>query len=168
MDKVDRRENRTQQAVRVGNALKTYALASRNAALAVRVSVTPSTFIKARDTEVAQIATRIRDEAASRVTLLTDYGIDGEQLTLLSEAIAAYHDLVPAPRQAINDRKAATATLKTAFARGDEIFDTAMDKLIPMLAARSPAFGTEFRNARIIVNSGTRAREVEEGEEHDD
>lgn len=166
IDKFARRDTMTSLSVQIGNAVEAYALLSDNASLAERVAVNPTILQRARDTEAAQIATRIRDEAQAIGAPLIPYGVDAAALTSLSAAITAYKALLTAPRDAIITRKAAGETLRTAFPNADRLLTDALDKLVPLLAAQTPLFGIDYRNARIIVNSATRseAEEEEEGE----
>ena len=83
----------------------------------------------------------------------------------LGDAIDAYHAQIVAPRTAIIDRKAATSTLAAAFDAADRVLVDRLDKLIPLLALTQAAFATDYRNSRIIVDSGGRGGADDEEEE---
>lgn len=157
-DKEARRAEMAQRAVPVGNAVEAYAGTIGDAALAARVTVYPSTFTAARDTEAAQIAGRIRQEAQARLGALGAYGITADTLAGLEEATDAYAALIAAPRQAHNDRKAATRTLRESLSRANRLLSERMDKLIRLVGAESPGFETDYRHARRVIRSGTRRR----------
>lgn len=100
----------------------------------------------------------------TRVAALADYDIDGEKIAKFAQAIEAYSALLVTPRRAINDRKAATAGLLEAFAAADTLLRDCLDKLIPVIAARHPAFGVHYHHARPIIRASSRPRSPGEKE----
>lgn len=163
-DKANRRQAMSALAVQVGGAVEAYARIQGDNALAARVSVTPSDFTSARDTEAAQIADRILAEAQAAGAAVADYGVTADVITRLTAAIAAYRVHLSAPRDAIVARQGAGADLQAAFTTADTVLTNVLDLLIPVLRTQSAAFAVDYENARIIVNSATRSREEEEGE----
>ena len=100
------------------------------------------------------VAVRVGRSGRSRLADLGDYGVTGPLLDDLEARIETYRTELAAPRMAIVTRKGATSGLKAGIAAASDLLRTQLDKLMPILAADHPAFGTDYRNARVIVDSG--------------
>lgn len=155
-DKSIARQAMAELAFPLGTAVQAWALITGDNQLAARVYHPVSDYFRGRDTEAEEIARLVHTEATANLAALADYGVTQPKLDALDAAITAYHAVLVKPRGAITDRKAATETMAEAFARADDILNNRLDKLVPILAADQPAFATDYRNARIIVDTGSR------------
>lgn len=154
-----REKNRARKALAdkaypLGTAIQAWALVSGNGGIADRVHFAYSDYFYLRDTEAETRARIILAEGTTHLADLADYGVTQAKLDALSDAADAYHAALTAPRSAITDRSAATAALLEYFAAADKVLKERMDKLVPILASDTPKFGTDYANARIIVDSG--------------
>lgn len=150
-------------AHRLGGALSAWAVVNGQQQLAERVHLSPNAWRKLRDTVSLTRASLILKEGRARLDDLADYGVTEPALDELSGLIDAYRAELAGPRAAIITRKGATAGLRTRFAAASGLLRARMDALLPLLAASHPAFGADYRHARIIVDSGGQRRPVEGG-----
>ena len=109
-------------------------------------------------------ATRQKVRTRRAMEDVADYGVTESLLDELAERCDAYRAELAGPRAAINTRKAATAGLSTHIAAASKVLRTRMDRLMPLLAAAHPTFGTDYRNSRILVDSGGRKRAKQQGD----
>ncbi|MFT5469645.1 MAG: hypothetical protein ACI8UO_004767 [Verrucomicrobiales bacterium] len=151
-DKSARRQTMAESAFPIAASVQAWATLNDNATLAGRIAFTLSDFLYGRDTESEERARLVHTEAAAILASLADYGVTQQLLDNLLAAIDAYKTTLTAPRAAITNRKTATAAIKTGFANADTILRDRMDKIVPILEATQPAFVTDYRNARIIVD----------------
>lgn len=151
-------------ATPLAGALQAWAAVESQPAVAAKIDFAPSDLLYGRDTLAEDRARLIHGEATTRLAALATYGVTQPLLDTLGDAIDAYHAQIVAPRTAIIDRKAATSTLAAAFDAADRVLVDRLDKLIPLLALTQAAFATDYRNSRIIVDSGGRGG-AEEDEE---
>jgi len=86
---------------------------------------------------------------AANQEFLTDPASDS-----LAAAIDAYDDQIARPRAAVQQRKAAIAKIKGAFAGADHLLRQRLDLLVSLLATDYPEFAVDYRNTRMIVDSG--------------
>ncbi|MCB1091285.1 MAG: hypothetical protein KDL87_07135 [Verrucomicrobiae bacterium] len=138
----------------LGGALSAWATVNGENRLAERAYLSRNAWLKLRDTVCLTRASLILKEGRSRLADLGDYGVTGPLLDDLEARIETYRTELAAPRMAIFTRKGATSGLKAGIAAASELLRTQLDKLMPILAADHPAFGTDYRNARVIVGSG--------------
>lgn len=156
-DKSAARETMADRAHAIAAALGAWALTEEQNQLAAEISFTRSDFLYERDTDSERNARKVHTEATANLASLADYGIDQAKLDDLDAAITAYHTALTAPRGAITDRKAATAALREGFSKADDLLNNRLDKLVPILAPDHPGFATDYGNARIIVDTGSRS-----------
>lgn len=138
----------------VGTAVVAWATVEGNNQLVARVHHPRSDYYRRRDTEVESIGRTVLAAATENLADLADYGVTQAKLDTLSAAIDTYHAALTAPRSAITDRSVATAALAEYFDAADTVLKGRMDRLVPILASAAPEFGTDYENARIIVDSG--------------
>jgi hypothetical protein len=153
-DKAQRRQAMAELAFPVATAVQAWALENDNAELADRVGFSMSDFLNGRDTIAEERAQVVHDEGETNLAGLGDFGVTQQLLDDSQATIDAYHEFLTAPREAITDRKAATAAMRVAFADADDVLKNRLDKLIPILALTQPAFATDWRNARGVYDSG--------------
>ncbi|MEM7013469.1 MAG: hypothetical protein AAF585_18510 [Verrucomicrobiota bacterium] len=152
-DKSASRQTMAEAAFPIGTAVQAWALFNEDETLAAKVYHPISDYLQnSRDSEAEQMARGVHTEATANLAQLADYGVTQQLLDELLSAINAYHNALAAPRGAITDRKAATAAIKSGITNADKILKNRMDKLVPILQITQPAFATDYKNARIIVD----------------
>ena len=156
--KIRTRRAMEDSARQLGGALAAWAEVNGQQPLAERVYLSRNAWHKLRDTVCLTRASLILKEGRARLADVADYGVTESLLDELAERSDAYRAELAGPRAAINTRKAATAGLTTHIAAASKVLRTRMDRLMPLLAAAHPAFGTDYQNSRILVDSGGRKR----------
>jgi uncharacterized protein YfaA (DUF2138 family) len=56
------------------------------------------------------------------------------------------------------------SAISTHIAAASKVLRTRMDRLMPLLATAHPAFGTDYWNSRILVDSSGRKRAKQQGD----
>jgi len=131
-----------------------YANTVKNNELAGKVTFTKTDLNRSRETQAAGLCQNIRTEATANLAALATYAVTAADLTDLAQKIAAYESALAKPADVLFNDTASTENIDLEFVEFDNILNNRMDTLIPKFAAHSPAFVSDYKNARIIVDSG--------------
>ena len=93
-------------------------------------------------------------------TPLKGYGVTEAMLTKLGDAIKAYEKAIGSPRVAISERKTHTDAIPGELKKMRQGF-AKLDRLVVMFEDDAPGFVSDYRNARVIVDAGSRGSEEE-------
>jgi hypothetical protein len=141
-------------AIKLIGPVKSYAKDIGNNSLYEAFNYSPSSFKKLRDTELANTLTTISGNMQANMANLANYGIANTDLTSFNTLIAAYHDLITAPRNAISKKSAATFNVAQAIANIRPV----LIRLDGFMAAKKDSnrdFYTAYQTARVlVVNKG--------------
>ncbi len=152
LDKASAETNAVNAALELIGPTKSYARAVNNNSLFEAVNYSKTSLLKRRDTLLVNTLTLIRDTVQDNQVALTSYGITAAMVTSLSASITDYSVLVAAPREAINNKSAATNALVAAFKNLDPILER-LDGLAEIKKSSDPDFYNTYKSSRIIVDS---------------
>ncbi|MBK9274709.1 MAG: hypothetical protein IPM49_09240 [Flavobacteriales bacterium] len=141
--------------LQVAGGVRAYATVVGDSVLADKMNVTRSTLLRHRDSVVAQHCQGIHTEATAVVASLADYGVLPATLTALQGAIDAYVAAITAPRNAITQRKGATAELRMLIKDTTKLLVKRLDSLVEQYRLANAEFYREYHNSRMIVDLGT-------------
>ena len=153
-DKKQLRKAMAEAAATVALAVHSYAKKAKNNDLATRSNLPASKMTGGRDTQAADIARNIHADATANLANLADYGVTAPTLTALLAKITAYAASLSKPRDAIASGSTATTQLAAEFAAATAALHAQMDPFLPQFATAHPTFVADYKNARIIVDSG--------------
>ena len=145
--------------LQVAGGVRAYATVVGDSVLADKMNVTRSALVRHRDSVVAQHCQGIHTEATAVVGSLADYGVLPATLTALQEAIDAYVAAITAPRNAITQRKGATAELRMLLKDTTKLLVKRLDSLVEQFRMSQPVFYRDYHNSRMIVDLGTGSAE---------
>jgi hypothetical protein len=158
------------QALLVSGAICAYATESGDLQLSEAFDLNTTDFMSLREAMRDDKAQAIHDKGrelldaeqanppAVGAPSLADHGLTDAALILLQSRIAVYGTAIQSPRNATINISAATAALKDLFDQGDAVLAKILDKLIVQFQSSAPDFVTKYNAARIIVDSGSRAK----------
>jgi len=155
-DKSNARDALVLITLEVAGAVQAYASANQNRTLFNQAAYTKTDLLRQSDSLLPSTAQVVRDAAQDNLAALADYGIDAPRLAEFTTAIDAYRTLVPSTRTAVISRKTQTERLETLFESGDRLTKERLDKLMQQFKITDTVFFTDYTNARVIVDAGTR------------
>jgi len=153
-DKDQLRKAMATAAAEVAGATNAYAKKVKNNDLAAKTNVSVSTFMEGRDTLAATNALNILAIANTNLANLAPYGVTAAKLTALKAKTDAYSASISKPRNAVASGSTATTQMGNEFHAADAALKDEMDALVPQFASANATFVTDYKNARIIVDSG--------------
>ena len=159
-DKTAKRAVMTEKALFIANRLQSYATVENNPVLLESVKYSASDLKKARDTEVVGICNTIYNKANENAAALVSYGVPGEMISELEEVIAIYSATQANPKAAISQTKTATQNLARLFKEADILLTKRMDLDIELFKTSNPDFYSQYKTARIIIETGNRVSSV--------
>jgi hypothetical protein len=151
-DKAAKKDTMARLAGDMASLLKAYALVTGDKVLEAAVFNGYWEIGHARDTEVPDLADRVRQQGADRASALSDYGITTARITALADAIESFRAMVGAPRAVIGSATASTQSLEEAFAKVDAEL-TILDRMNPYFRTVNKAFFLGYESARVIVDA---------------
>ena len=158
-DKADAALNLFDKAVNLGKRASVYALDNNNQELHDHLRTSRGALLQIHDTFALAKCKDIYNRLIAVKTGLTDYGIAETDLTELKQLIDAYDALVNRPRGLIVERKGHNESIPEQIkALRESIYK--LDSLINLFAGT--VFETDYKNARIIVDTGRRKRKTAE------
>ena len=140
-------------AIDVSRKVCAYATLTNNLILLKEVKYTESELKKSADTILKDRCQVIYDRANTNLAALSTYGITAATLTSLLNAITAYNTSIPKPRLGIADKKIATEQLASLLKTVDDNISK-IDALVEIIRTNQPAFYSEYKTARKIVETG--------------
>jgi len=157
-DKQQLRATMADATVEVANAVYAYAKKARNNDLAAKVNVNRSDILGGRDTTAGDTARSVHASATANLANLGPYGVTAAKLTALKTAIDSYMGSIAGPRDARASGATATSQLADEFAAADAALGDQMDTLVLQFKSANHGFATDYRNARVIVDSVGKAK----------
>lgn len=153
VNKSELRANLTALAIDVARKVVAYASFVNNTVLLNEVKYTESELKRSADTILKDKCQVIYDRANANVVALNTYGVTPALLTNLLAAINAYNVSIPKPRLGIADKKGATLQLALLLKSVDDNL-LKIDTLVEVVRMLQPAFYSEYKNVRKIIESG--------------
>ena len=154
-------------------AIKVYAVTSLNKNLLIQVKFGKSRLYYSSSFETLQLVDLVILKAQEHIEALEDYGVTPDTLDRLIEARDAYKAAVNIPRDAVVERKFATAEISLLVSQIDGLLSNQLDLLVSNLQLTEHEFHVKYYGARVIVNlkatqSGADKGSPEKPEEPDD
>lgn len=137
------------------NAIVSYAELKNDIDLIKNVSYTDSVLKHSRDVELFQRSRVIYNAATPIIAQLQPYGILPADLTAFQTDRLAYLAIIGEPRIATVVRASATKLLVTKFRIFSKLLHR-LDNAVPGFIKVNPDFVSQYKGARIIVNTGRR------------
>ena len=147
-------EGMVESAFTVCSGLKAFASATRNIQLFARVDFSRSQIARQREVEVVNLCQTLWELGTEHAGPLSEkYHVDAADLQSLKTAITDFAEVQPKPRQGKAAVSAATAELVSLFEKLDGVLHNQLDPLIEKFKTTEPAFYTEYKKARAIVDN---------------
>lgn len=143
-------------ANRIAFSLAAMAARTGNNDLLMKTDFPVSHLEKQRDLEQANTADEMASLAREHLEALASANITEADVVALEEQTQRYRACLPANRVSVAERKAANKKLKGLFVKADQLLKKQIDKLALGVASTDPEFYEGYKNARIIVDYGTR------------
>lgn len=160
MDKAEAAVNLYNQAVNLGKRASVYALDNNNQELHDQLRTSKGALSNMHDTFSLAKAKDIYKRLEPLKAELIDYGVSEEEMSELKELIDAYDALVTRPRELIVERKGHNESIPELMKKLRESVYK-LDSLVNLFSGT--AFETDYKNARIIVDTGRRKMVGESG-----
>jgi hypothetical protein len=152
-EKADLKQTMLNTAFTVCSGLKAYASASGDVKLADQVDFSRTDLAHGREADVVNRCKAILNLGNDNATALAaKYNVTANDLKALKNAIPAFEDAQPKPRQGRAASASATAELMTLFVQLDDVLFNQLDPLMEKFSQSSPAFYNEYQTARVIVD----------------
>lgn len=143
--------------LKVANALKSYASSVEDLVLLEKVKVTRSMLLNGAHAVVLARMNQIVILAEENDAILGDFGILPEDLQALTDSLTTFQELIVAPRIAAVKRKQVTGQIVKVIKDLDELLHFRLDSLVKVIKSDNALFSSQFFNARIIIDVGTRS-----------
>ena len=152
----------------LASVLLAFASRVKKSVLLGKVNFPVSELQMVRDTKLALIGETIAGLGRSNLQDIVEYGITEDKLNSLDVQIAQYKLSIPAPRVSVAEIKAGNEKLKETMTEARDLVNSQIDRMVVQLEASHPEFYAAYRNARKIVDYGTRYEKPEEPEKPED
>jgi len=159
-DKQIKKELMLDKTLFIQNRLLSYANVTNNVELAASVSYSKTKMKSARDTDIIGICNVILSRANANATAIATYGVTAAMITELQAAITTYSGVMAKPITAKSQTKNATENLAKLFKEVDDILKKRMDLDIELFKVSKPDFYSQYKTARIIINTKGSATSV--------
>lgn len=154
ISKSENRKALCQQAADIAASVFAYAASVNDNPLKQQANYSFSDLTRIKDDLLAPVCTNIRDAASANLAVLAPFGITAALLTSFTSAINNFTASVPAPRNAVSQRKAQAEEIKKMMKDADTILKEQMDKLISNFKSSNPQFVTAYKSNRVIIDPG--------------
>jgi hypothetical protein len=141
--------------------LHAIAVEDGNAELAAKTDLHKSDLIEMADVEVGPACEALVKLAQDHAADLAGLGTDAVDIAAAEAAVKDYLPLVQAPRVATAQNKTVTEDIAALLGKIDGLYDTRLDRAMRKFAAKNKPFADDYRNARIIVDLGSRQKPAE-------
>lgn len=153
VDKADAAVQVYAKAVDLGKRASVYALDNNNQELHNQLRTSKGSLSNMHDTFSLAKARDIYNRIDAIKEELADYGISAEDVAEFKGLIDAYDGLISRPRELIVERKGHNESIPELLKKLRESVYK-LDSLINLFSGT--AFETDYRNARIVVDTGSR------------
>jgi len=149
------RDELIQKLLDILRKIEAYAVVSANIQLEHEVHYTESSLKYTGDSILMDICLVIHERAKTNLEALNTYGITDTVLTAFLNDITNFALTIPKPRAGRVEKKGATASLKETFTEADNLL-IKIDALIEVVRLTQPEFYKNYKNSRIIIDTGRR------------
>lgn len=156
MDKNILRKSLVDQCLKNSNKLSILSLQKENYTLLKEIQFRESQFTNMKGARVVEKASLIYKNVEAHLAELADQGLDSDTQKVFHSAIMAFNDFLSMPRTAIAERKQMTKKINELFATADRYLKI-MDFAVESAKKEHPDFYSNYRAARLIVDTGTRS-----------
>lgn len=159
-----KREEAGERFHAIVSSIMAYAVISKKVDLYNQMKISKWEIIKGARQDALRTADFILAKATEHLSELAPYGIDQQvvdELQVLRDELYAQLD---APRNAVVERKTATAQLNAITKELNLILKLQLDKLMEIIKADAPEFYAAYKNARITIDLRNPSREDESNE----
>lgn len=149
-EKRERRKALVDRTTQILNALEVLADDTGNTALREAVHIPRGMLWNAPYAELLAYCARLNETAKGRTAELAPYLLDTERIPELERAIAAYAEVVEAPRALVTARKEGNAEVRRLVDASVRLLTQRLDKLVTLYRAEGPDFLEAYQRARVI------------------
>ncbi len=154
VNKEVQRQQMTELALELGNALAAYAVKIKNPELKNRIDFTRTDLNRAKDTEIDSLCELIAGEADRYLEALNAYGVNAEKTAALRTALDAYGVAIGKRRLSQGTKVAATQELDRLFMEVDFRLREVLDRLMLPFQKSNPALYGQYQHARQVLDLG--------------
>lgn len=158
-DKADAALALYEKVVNLGKRASIYALDNNNQELHDSLRISKGALSNMHDNNSLAKAKYILAQLSNDIAELADYGITEAEITELQERIDTFESIINRPRNMIVERKGHNDTIPQLM-KGLRESIYRLDSLINIFA--DTAAETDYKNARVVINSSSRKRPAEE------
>jgi Carboxypeptidase regulatory-like domain len=156
IDKARSRKLLTEDVLDIANALSAYAAQTQDHILLKETDTSVSRVNHMSDESFYRFCTNTIAMAMERSGLLKEYGVTGEQLTLLTEKSRVFHENSSSPRNAISERSASRKNITQLIRETNTLLNSQMDALVRPFRKTEPDFYNAYiSNRKTILLPGT-------------
>lgn len=149
----------------VSSALFVMATRANDPVIAQQTDYTETDLVKTRDAQLVTCCSAIEELALKHQAALTAFGITGNDLAQMHDAIKRFSESLPTMRVTVSERKTANEKLKDLFAQTDALLKNQVDRLMVRFKQSQPTFYATYKTSRHVINYGVRhKKEKGEGE----
>lgn len=151
-----------EEAVKIAGALLALADSIESKELFASADFEKTDFVKAKETDVDDMALIVYHLAEKHLAQLADYGITQEDLDHLAQYIENFSERIGQPKVLLNSTKQARNTQSAHFDNADRAIKNQLKKLILQFKTKDKAFYEAFENASTVTNLSPRTTEKAE------
>lgn len=156
VSKATRRTALETVALKVSNAVSSYAVINDNVILQKRADFPSSKWYSCAEEQLVTYATVIKNLVASLpAAALVPYGAAAADVTALGVALTAFIDVISDPTLAIDQRKEDNKTLAATLSTIRTLFSDKLDVLMRSFEANNPSLYSTYISARAIDSNGS-------------
>jgi hypothetical protein len=151
-DKAAARDALEDVAFLICEALGAMAHASGDHDLIALTNVTQSTFVRATDDELSNLAASLLSAANAHKTELTTFQVTQANIDELEQALQSFNASKSNPRMTIAERSVRGESLEALVRDNQEFLRKQIDRLVNLFSRTHPDFVAGYRKARVIVD----------------
>ena len=145
-----------EQTLVISGALTFHAQTINDEILMVKASLKAGELARANKEGVLTLVEEIIELASALSAELLPYGITPAHIDDLSNNFEALREQIYGVRMEVIKRKLLTETISTLNKETEKLLSTGLDKLMKVLKTANPDFYTKYKNARMIIDYGTK------------
>ncbi len=157
-DKETARELLAELAFGVASGLRSFAADANNRELEQSVKFTEAGLGRLAEARLTSTCEMIHDLGMQHVAELAEYGVTSASLDALKAAIAAFKDVQPDARLAINTGSQATTNMRKLFSATSDLLKRQLDTKMVLFKKTNEDFYNAYFQARNIIEPGAPAK----------
>lgn len=162
--KAGKKDAMAKKAADLAASAYAYAIRQQKPELQSKFDYASSEIRSVDDNNAIHIAQSIVEEAEPLLAELAAFGVSAEEISELKMLIEDFADSIGEKSSVKSGRVSTTKSLNTLFKEVDTLLKKQLDKLLSRLAESQPEFYQTYKNARVILDLGTRSKKPKEGE----